>query len=153
MLAAGSWLVPTLHAAQWMVKAIDAGTPFPPPVVEKARLVATVHQQSIARAHSAGVRIAMGTDCGVGPHGTNLDELGMMTEVGLTPVEALHAATGSAAQLLGVDSDLGRIAPGMRADLVVVDGSPNDLLTLTDRVRHVYLDGVAVDRCGSATVR
>jgi imidazolonepropionase-like amidohydrolase len=88
----------------------------------------------------------MGTDCGVGPHGTNLDELELMNKVGLTPVEALHATTGSAAELLRVDSDLGRIAPGMRADLVVVDGSPTDVVGLTERVRGVYLDGEAVER-------
>jgi imidazolonepropionase-like amidohydrolase len=146
MLANGTWLVPTLHAVASLLRAIDEGAPFPQAVVDKARLVATAHQESIARAHSAGVKIAMGTDCGVGPHGTNLDELELMNKVGLTPVEALHATTGSAAELLGVDSDLGRIAPGMRADLVVVDGSPTDVVGLSGRVRGVYLDGAAVER-------
>ncbi len=142
----GTWLVPTLHAVQSLLKAIDEGASFPQAIVDKARLVATAHQESIARAHSAGVKIAMGTDCGVGAHGTNLDELELMNKVGLTPIEALHATTGSAAELLRVDSDLGRIAPGMRADLVVVDGSPTDVVGLTERVRHVYVDGVAVER-------
>ncbi len=146
MRAAGAWLVPTLHASQSLLRAIDAGTPFPQAVVEKARLVVTAHQQSIARAHSAGVKIAMGTDCGVGPHGTNLDELDLMTRIGMAPVEALQAATGSAAELVGADSDLGRLAPGMRADLVVIDGSPTDLVGLPSRIRQVYLDGVLADR-------
>lgn len=144
MLAEGTWLVPTLHAVHSLLSAIDGGAAYPQAVVDKARLVATAHQESIARAHAAGVRIAMGTDCGVGPHGTNLDELELMTKVGLSPLEALHATTGSAAELLRVDSDLGRIAPGMRADLVVVEGSPSDVSALGERIRGVYLDGVAV---------
>lgn len=88
----------------------------------------------------------MGTDCGVGPHGTNLDELELMHQAGLTALEALHATTGSAAELLRVDSEVGRIAPGMRADLVVVDGSPTNVHGLTERIRGVYLDGLAVNR-------
>jgi imidazolonepropionase-like amidohydrolase len=146
MLERGTWLVPTLHAVHSLLQAIDAGTPYPQAVIDKARFVETAHQESIARAHAAGVKIAMGTDCGVGPHGTNLDELELMAKVGLTPLDALHATTGSAAELLGVEEDLGRIAPGMRADLVVVDGSPADVSGLGDRVRGVYLDGVPVER-------
>ncbi len=146
MLDKGAWLVPTLHAVHSLLQAIDAGTPYPQAVIDKARLVATAHQESVARAHAAGVKIAMGTDCGVGPHGTNLDELELMTKAGMSPLATLHATTGSAAQLVGVDQDLGRIAPGMRADLVVVDGSPTDVSSLADRIRGVYLDGVAVDR-------
>src|SRR4051794_36513470 len=109
-----AWLVPTLHAVRSMLRAIDEGDSYPQAVVDKVHLVATAHEESIARAHSAGGKIAMGTDCGVGPHGTNLDELELMNKIGMTPLEALHAAAGAAAELLGVDADLGRIAPGMR---------------------------------------
>ncbi len=151
MIDKGAWLVPTLHAPYSLVRAIDAGVPFPDSVVEKARLVETVHQETIARAHAAGVRIAMGTDAGVGAHGANLEELVLMNQAGLTPVEALHATTGSAAALLKVDGELGRLAPGMRADLVVVDGDPTDLVGLPDRARAVYLDGVLVTSEHDAT--
>jgi imidazolonepropionase-like amidohydrolase len=146
MLLNGTWLVPTLHAVQSLLTAIDEGASYPQAVVDKVHLVATAHEESIARAHAAGVKIAMGTDCGVGQHGTNLTELELMNKVGLSPLEALHATTGSAAELLGVDSDLGRIAPGMRADLVVVDGSPTDLTAISSRLRDVYLDGLLVAR-------
>ena len=88
----------------------------------------------------------MGTDCGVGPHGTNLDELELMTQAGLSPLDALHAATGSAAALLDVANDRGTLRPGQRADLVVVDGDPEDVAGLGERVRAVYLDGVEVSR-------
>jgi imidazolonepropionase-like amidohydrolase len=146
MLTNGTWLVPTLHAVQSLLSAIDQSDTYPPSIVEKVHLVAAAHEDSIGRAHAAGVRIAMGTDCGVGPHGTNLDELELMRKAGLTALEALHATTGSAAELLRVDSEFGRIRPGMRADLVVIDGSPTNVQGLTERVRGVYLDGLAVNR-------
>jgi imidazolonepropionase-like amidohydrolase len=141
MVHRGCWLVPTLHAPRSVIRAFDAGVSFPPQVIEKAHMVMEVHRESVRRAHDAGVRIAMGTDCGVGPHGTNLDELPLMMDAGLTALEALHATTGSAAELLGVAGERGMIAPGHLADLVVLDGSPSDLMGLADRVRGVYQSG------------
>ncbi|MBT0566491.1 amidohydrolase family protein [Williamsia sp. CHRR-6] len=141
MLDRGTWLVPTLHAPRSLLAAIDAGVPYPPAVVDKAHMVFEAHRDSVRRAHEAGVAIAMGTDCGVGPHGTNLDELAFMTECGMSDLDALHATTGSAAALLGVADDRGLIAPGQRADLVVLDGTPGEVTDLTPRVRGVYQDG------------
>ncbi len=146
MLSSGTWLVPTLHAPRAVIAAAEAGLAIPQASVDKARLVADSHVDSVRRAHEAGVRIAMGTDCGVGPHGTNLEELELMTQAGLSPLEALHATTGSAAELLDVAGDRGTIRPGQRADLVVVDGDPGDVTDLGSRVRAVYLDGVEVSR-------
>lgn len=141
MIEAGTWLVPTLHAPRAVLAAAASGASIPPAVVDKARLVMAAHEESFQRAHAAGVKIAMGTDCGVGPHGTNLDELTLMTSNGMSPTQALHAATGSAAALLGVGEDRGTIEPGKRADLVLVDGSPSDLSGLADHIAGVYLDG------------
>ena len=146
MVERGAWLVPTLHAPRAVIAAAAAGVPLPQAAVEKAHVVAEAHVASVRLAHEAGVRIAMGTDCGVGPHGTNLEELGLMTGAGLTPLDALHATTGSAADLLGVGDDRGRIRPGLRADLVVVDGDPDDVHDLAARVRSVHLDGREVHR-------
>ena len=153
MLTSGSWLVPTLHAPQAVLRGADAGMALPKAAIEKARMVVEVHQDSVARAHQAGVRIAMGTDCGVGAHGTNLDELQLMHAAGLGPVDALHATTGSAAALMRVEDDRGTLAPGKRADLVVVEGDPLDLVDLKHRVRAVYLDGelVSSGSAGQAT--
>ena len=75
----------------------------------------------------AGVRVAMGTDSGVAPHGRNLRELELMAGLGMAPAAVLEATTRSAAQLLGVDRDLGTIEPGKLADLVLVDGDPYDV--------------------------
>ena len=67
-----------------------------------------------------------------------------MAENGFTPMQALVAATSSAAELMGVSDELGTIGPGKRADLVVVDGEPLDLEKLTNRIEAVYKDGVRV---------
>ena len=95
-------------------------------------------------AADAGVKVAMGTDCPVAPHGTNLNELRHMAEHGFTPTQALVAATSSAAELMGLQDELGTIAPGKRADFVVVDGDPFDFTDLSDRIQQVWKDGVRV---------
>jgi imidazolonepropionase-like amidohydrolase len=86
----------------------------------------------------------MGTDSGVTPHGDNLRELSLMVEGGMSPMDAIVATTRSAAELMGLDQELGTLEAGKRADLVVVDGDPLDVATLGDRVRSVYRDGVRV---------
>jgi imidazolonepropionase-like amidohydrolase len=110
-------------------------------VLAKARMVLEEHTDSVKRAIAAGVTIALGTDSGVGPHGHNLRELQLLVDCGLSPAAALHAATGSACELLDVAGDRGTIAPGQRADLVVVDGDGLDVATFGDRIRGVYQDG------------
>ena len=86
----------------------------------------------------------MGTDCPVAPHGTNLRELTLMAENGFTPEQALVAATSSAADLMGLLDELGTLAPGKRADVVVVDGDPLVFADISERIRSVYKDGVLV---------
>jgi imidazolonepropionase-like amidohydrolase len=144
MLDWGTWLVPTLAAPRAVLEQADAGVPFPDAVLDKARMVLADHTESVRRAIAAGVTVAMGTDSGVGPHGHNLTELQLLVDCGMTPEQALHAATGSACELLDVAGDRGTIAEGQRADLLVVDGDLSDLSTLADRVRDVYQDGIRV---------
>lgn len=146
MLDRGTWLVPTLVAPRGVIDAVEAGVPLPPAVVAKARMVMETHTESVRRAIGAGVRVAMGTDSGVTPHGQNLRELPLMAECGMTPEQVLHATTLSAARLLGVDTELGSIEPGKRADLVIADGNALDLHSLDQRIRAVYQDGRLV--CG-----
>jgi imidazolonepropionase-like amidohydrolase len=151
MLDRGTWLVPTLVAPRAVLAAAAAGASLPATVVEKARLVQEAHEASVRRAVAAGVRIAMGTDSGVGPHGTNLDELALMAGCGMTPDEVWRATTRGAAELLGAAEEFGTLEPGKRADLVVLDGDPRDLTGLAGRVREVWRDGELV-AAGGATV-
>jgi imidazolonepropionase-like amidohydrolase len=83
----------------------------------------------------------MGTDSGVTPHGRNLRELALMVEGGMAPAAALEATTRSAAQLLGVDGDLGTIEAGKVADLVLVSGDPLAVDDLDTRIEAVWKDG------------
>ncbi|GAA0924957.1 amidohydrolase family protein [Virgisporangium ochraceum] len=138
-----AWLVPTLIAPHGVVRAAEAGAAISEHVLEKAHLVIRAHRESVRRAIEAGVRIAFGTDTGVTPHGRNLDELALLVECGLTPAQALRAATREAAQLLGT-TDLGTVEPGKIADLVLVDGDLSEVDTLAERVRAVYQGGVEV---------
>ncbi len=141
MLERGTWLVPTLVAPRGVIDAAEAGASIPEASVAKAREVVETHRASFAKAVDAGVKIAMGTDSGVTPHGQNLRELALMVEGGMTPMQAIVATTRSAAELMGVEDELGTIEPGKRADLVVVDGDPLEVATLAERIRAVYQDG------------
>jgi imidazolonepropionase-like amidohydrolase len=142
MLERGTWFVPTLVAPQGVLDAIDAGISLPPAVVDKARMVIDIHRSAFRRAVEAGVRIAMGTDSGVTPHGLNLRELQLMADGGMTPAAVLEATTRSAAQLLGVDGELGTIEEGKLADLVVISGDPYDFGDLAGRIEQVWQNGV-----------
>ena len=144
MLDWGTWLVPTLAAPRAVLDMAAAGVPYPDAVLAKARMVLEVHTESVRRAIAAGVTVAMGTDSGVGPHGSNLRELELLVECGMTPEQALHAATGSACELLDVAADRGTIEAGQRADLLVLDGGITDVGTLASQIRGVYQDGVRV---------
>jgi imidazolonepropionase-like amidohydrolase len=144
MLARGTWFVPTLVAPQGVLDAVDAGVSLPPAVVDKARMVIDIHRAAFRRAVEAGVRIAMGTDSGVTPHGRNLRELELMASGGMTPGAVLEATTRSAAELMGLDDDLGTIEEGKLADLVVIGGDPYDFAGLADRVEQVWQAGVRV---------
>ncbi|WP_151526796.1 metal-dependent hydrolase family protein [Serinicoccus kebangsaanensis] len=141
MLDRGTWLVPTLLAPRAVLAQADAGIPLPDAVVAKARMVSEAHDDSVRRAIEAGVKVAMGTDSGVGEHGTNLDELAIMRDLGMSEIEAWHATTRVAAELLGVEEDYGTLEPGKVGDVVVLDGAYDDLAGLGDRVRSVWLAG------------
>jgi imidazolonepropionase-like amidohydrolase len=141
MLEAGTWLVPTLSAPASVVEAAKSGVELPAGVLAKAEAVVEEHNASFAAAAAAGVKIAMGTDSGVGPHGSNLRELALMAAGGLAPADVLAATTRSAAELLGVDRECGTLTPGKRADVVVVAGDPFDFGNLKSNIRGVYAGG------------
>ena len=142
MIERGTWLVPTLIAPIWVIESVEAGAQISDASIRKARDVVEIHAESFRRAVEAGVKVAMGTDAGVGPHGDNLRELTLMAKGGMSPADVLRATTEEAARLLGVDDDLGTIAEGKLADLVVVDGDPYELDGLRDRIGPVWKGGV-----------
>ena len=141
MLERGTWLVPTLIAPVWVLEAVDAGATLSDASIRKAREVADIHADSVARAIAAGVKVAMGTDAGVGPHGENLRELGLLVKAGMAAPDALRASTLDAARLLGVDDRLGTVENGKIADLVVVGGDPLAFDGLADRIEQVWKNG------------
>jgi imidazolonepropionase-like amidohydrolase len=150
MLEKGTFLVPTLVAPQGVISAAEAGAQIPEASLAKARDVVEIHRESFRKAVEAGVKVAMGTDSGVTPHGENLAELRLMVEGGLSPGQALVATSATAAELLGVQDELGSLEAGKRADLVIVEGDPFDLKTLPERIEAVYKDGAqVVDRSDS----
>ena len=128
---------PTLAAAEAYATYFEAWEkgkkPAPASVVEK--------QRSFRAALEAGVPICFGGDVGVFPHGENVRELELMVEYGMTPLAALRAATTGNARLFHLDDHVGRIAPGMVADLVAVDGDPTRDITALRRVRAVLTSG------------
>jgi imidazolonepropionase-like amidohydrolase len=142
MLRHGTWFVPTLVAPEGVLDAVDAGADLPEAIVEKARMVLDIHRAAFRKAVEAGVRIAMGTDSGVTPHGRNLRELELMAAGGMAPAAVLEATTRSAAQLLGVDDRLGTIEEGKIADLVVIGGDPYDFAAYGERIEAVWKGGV-----------
>lgn len=147
MLERGTYLVPTLIAPRGVIEAADRGIDLPEAIVEKARVVVDDHRDSVRRAIAAGVKVAMGTDSGVTPHGRNLEEFRHLTDLGMSPAAALTSATSTAAELMGVDGELGSIEPGKRADLVRFDNRSDqglDLSELRSRVQAVHQDGELV---------
>jgi imidazolonepropionase-like amidohydrolase len=143
MLERGTWLVPTLTAGD-TTKEMANDPRLPAQVREKLLTLGRPELDAFRRAAEAGVKVAMGTDCPVAPHGTNLRELVLMAENGFTPQQALLAATSSAAELMGLSDELGTLEPGKRADVVLVEGDPFDFEKLPERIRGVYKDGVRV---------
>jgi len=141
MLERGTYLVPTLIAPRGVLEARDRGVNVPQAFIDKTTMVMEAHRASISAAIEAGVKVAMGTDSGVTPHGQNLRELAEMVACGMTPHDALVATTRTAAELLGVLDDRGTIEAGKRADVVVARGGALDVDDLASRIERVYQDG------------
>ncbi|MCA9707458.1 MAG: amidohydrolase family protein [Myxococcales bacterium] len=140
MVARGTFLVPTLHVADAVLQQADAGV-LSAESAAKARAIAPKMRASFTLAHRGGVRIALGSDAGVFEHGDNGQEFSAMVAQGMAPMDAIVAGTSSAAELLGL-SDVGRIAVGLRADLVVVEGDPLQDVTVLESPAMVIKGGV-----------
>ncbi len=137
-----AWLVPTLMAGDFVARiASSPDNFFTPAQTAKALEAGPKMLDMAARAHRGGVRIAFGTDTGVSAHGDNAQEFALLVRAGLTPLEAIQAATVGAAEHLRIQNEAGRLAPGMPADLVAVSGDPLTDVTELERVRFVMKGG------------
>jgi imidazolonepropionase-like amidohydrolase len=142
----GAYLVPTLKAPRDVVAGAAANR-IPEEMLAKALRVADAHARSFRAAVEAGVQVALGTDAGVGDHGTNGGEFALMVEHGMTPMQAILAGTAVPSRLLGLADTLGTLEQGKLADLVAVRGDPlADIGILADleRIRLVVKGGDVV---------
>ncbi|MCP3138283.1 metal-dependent hydrolase family protein [Pyxidicoccus xibeiensis] len=137
----GTWYVPTAFAFHGVQELADKGN-LPPDTVVKLRAVNQRREQVLRKAIAMKVRIAFGTDAGVFVHGRNAEEFALLVAAGMSPAEALRAATVNAAELLGVSDRLGTLEPGKLADVVAVSGNPLQDIRATQKVFFVMKEGV-----------
>lgn len=138
----GAYYVPTLSTVNGYLERIAADpNAYSPAVRAKVDWRIRITGESLRKAVPKGVKIAFGTDAGVSKHGRNADEFELMVKHGMTPTQALEAATVNAADLLGLSAEVGTLEPGKRADLIAVDGDPLADVTVLKRVPFVMKDG------------
>lgn len=138
----GTYFVPTISAGKYVAEKAKIPGFFPEMVRLKAATIGPLIQQTFARAYKAGVKIAFGTDAGVGMHGDNWQEFVFMTEAGMPAMAAIHSATIESARLLGVEQTLGSLKVGKVADIIAVPGDPLADIQLMGKVNFVMKAGV-----------
>ncbi|WP_206859669.1 amidohydrolase family protein [Lysobacter changpingensis] len=136
----GTWYVPTIYAGRFVADKAKIDGYFPDVVRPKAQRIGALIQETAGKAYRNGVKIAFGTDMGVGPHGDNAREFIYMVEAGIPAPVAFQAATIRAAEVLGAD-DQGVIEAGKRADIVAVPGNPLEDIQQVMKVDFVMKDG------------
>ena len=134
----GTWIVPTLY--QWF-EPYD----LPPELDAKNEYMKARVSDSMRKAFKAGVKVALGTDAGAGPHGTSGREFTAYVEHGMSPLDAIRSGTSNAADMMELD-DRGRIRAGLLADIVAVDGDPLANIRLMEDVKFVMKDGKVYKR-------
>ena len=145
MKASGTVLVPTLMAYTGIREGL-AKNVFTPQVAEKVRMTLNEVGKAARAARAAGVPVVFGTDSAVYEHGRNAEEFRQLVEtVGMTPREAIASATTAAAALLGLENEVGRIAPGFSADLIAVTGDPLENIGVLEKVDYVMVRGRTID--------
>jgi imidazolonepropionase-like amidohydrolase len=139
----GTYLVPTLYLGDWFLENAERNH-VPDFLLTKAKQVMPAARKNIAHAFASGVKVAFGTDAAVYPHGLNAHEFAVMVKLGLTPLQAIQAATLNAADLLGWPGKVGSLEPGAWADIIAVDGDPVKDVTILERVKFVMKGGEVV---------
>jgi imidazolonepropionase-like amidohydrolase len=142
MVKRGTSYVPTLMAVEGIREQLASGARMDPRQERKARLAMDAIDVTVRKAVRMGVRIALGTDAGVYPHGRNAEEFRLLVDRGLSPIAALKAATSVDAELFGVADRLGTLEVGKLADIVAVPGDPVENIRQTEKVFFVMKEGV-----------
>ena len=133
MVQHGTYYIPTLSAGNFVMEKAKTPGFLPPSVAAKAMLVGPAMTATFQRAYHAGVKIALGTDQGVAPHGENAREFIYMVEAGMKPMDAIKSATLEGAKLIGIEKELGTLEAGKIADIVAVPGDPlTDIKVMTN---------------------
>jgi imidazolonepropionase-like amidohydrolase len=138
----GTFYVPTLMALQGLQEQMDSGMYIPPAVRAKAELAEASLHKTFQKALAKGVKIGLGTDAAVYPHGRNAEEFHQMTDLGMKPIDALKAGMSSDAELLGLADKIGTLETGKYADVVGVPGDPVQNIRETEHVFFVMKAGV-----------
>jgi len=141
MKAHGTYLVPTLYLSDWFLENAPKMN-VPPSMLAKGKEVMPAARKNVAHAFASGVKVGFGTDAAVYPHGLNAHEFAVMVKLGLTPLQAIQAATANDADLLGWSDKIGVIEPNHYADIIAVDGDPLEDVTTLERVKFVMKGGV-----------
>ena len=141
MKSKGTFLVPTLMATEYIMGKIDA---YPPALAAKAKAAAAARSEMFRNAVKIGVKIGLGTDSAVYPHGQNAKEFALMVGLGMAPIEALRCATAGDAELFGISQKVGTLEKGKLADIVAMPGDPTTDITVTERVTFVMKEGKIV---------
>ncbi len=139
----GTYLVPTVYLEDWLMENVDK-LGLTPNMIEKAHVVLPIAQQNLSHAFKSGVKVALGTDAAVYPHGLNAHEFGKMVDMGLTPLQAVQAGTVNASDLIGWADKVGTLEPGKFADLIAVDGDPIANVRTLENVQFVMKGGQVV---------
>ncbi len=143
----GTYLTPTLMASEYIMGKIDA---YPPALQAKARAATTARSEMFKNALKIGVKISFGTDAAVFPHGENAKEFKLMSDLGMSPIDALKSATSNDAELLGISGKVGTLEKGKLADIIAMPGDPTQDITATERISFVMKEGKVI-RNGPAT--
>jgi imidazolonepropionase-like amidohydrolase len=139
----GAYLVPTVYLEGWVIENMQT-LGWTPNMMEKANTVIPIAEKHLSHAFKSDVKVALGTDAGVYPHGLNGHEFGKMVQMGLTPLKAIQAGTVNAANLLGLADRVGTIEPGKWADIVAVDRDPLQDVTVLEHVKFVMKGGEVI---------
>jgi len=138
----GTYLVPTLIAIQGLQEKFDRGLYVPPAIAAKAHAATNAIHSTFQRALAKGVKIGLGTDAAVYPHGRNAEEFHLMVDLGMNPIDALKAGTSADADLLGLADKIGTLEPGKLADIVAVPGDTFQNIRQTEHVFFVMKEGI-----------